>query len=1018
MPSSAPSRPPASSLSFASSRPTAQPHPCTLRPAAASDHARVAALGVCALFLTCLVVTPAAAQTVVDIFPTTTGAWGLEYADGFLWVGDDTDGFIKKVDPANGAILATLPTPYDQNHIANGANHGVAWDGSGFWVAGDFGKDFLYKVALNGAFLDTIPTPTEAVGGLSWNGTHLVVTSYYPNPSAAILLVDPADGSIDGTIPAQGTQPYGIAWDSISGTYWNGTDDLEGDPERIWNLDGLGSVLSSFETPNTSPKGIALGGGHLWVIANTIGGSGRSIFKIDLAGGGTPDIAAVPAEQDFGIVALGDDTTQSQVLVNEGDGDLVITAIGVPAPFSATLPALPLTVGPGQQVAFDLTFTPFSEGEVSLDLDVHSNDVDEGILLVPLLGVGVPLEPTVDVTPSLLTFPATGVGLVRSLPLTIENRGFQTLDVLAVPSDDPDVTLRGIPELPAPLATFATLTVDVLFAPDAQGALDAHVSVATNDPATPVAIVPVQGGAVLPSFAAGEPVWFADGIENVVTVLAGPDLTGDGRPEAIMESYDAGASGAPSAAFFGNSHGLGVRLWSAGEGTSGGYGDQCLALGDDLDGDDRGDLIRGTAWGGRRVEVRSSILGSLLWSYDTQADDGGGWVYAVAAMPDVSGDGIAEVLAGAGTDGDPFTGARQLYCFDGATGAVRFRQYSPDAFLSVAWIEDINGDGVPEALGGAGGNFADDRVYCLSGASTGSGQVLWTAATGGSVWSLTTIDDVNGDGIDDVIAGTWAPRVVCLDGATGAELWSHTTAGEIIRVVALPDVTGDGQADVAVAELSNFFRVLDGATGDVHWFHTTTANVWSVDWIPDIDGDGVPEILSGDQADHVRCVSGADGSLVWLTNVGALVFSVRAIPDVTGNGTWDVLAGTQDLGGPGEGRIWCLEGGVPDPADLDPEENVGSTDVAIRGVHPNPMRDWVTFSVSAGAEARGELGLALFDAGGRRVRSLEQAIAPGELHVIWDGRDDAGHALASGVYYYRIEGLSTGATRGRITLLR
>ena len=173
--------------------------------------------------------TTAGAQTVVDILPAPSSAWGLEYHNGSLWVGDDGDGFIYEVDPANGNILSTLPTPYDENNITFGANHGVAWDGSGFWVAGDFNKDFLYKVSLAGAFLDTIPSPTDAVGGLSWDGTNLLVTSYFPNASAGILIVDPADGTVLGpTVPTQGAQPFGIAYDNSDGSVWNGMDDNDG----------------------------------------------------------------------------------------------------------------------------------------------------------------------------------------------------------------------------------------------------------------------------------------------------------------------------------------------------------------------------------------------------------------------------------------------------------------------------------------------------------------------------------------------------------------------------------------------------------------------------------------------------------------------------------------------------------------------------------------------------------------------------------------------------------------------
>jgi flagellar hook assembly protein FlgD len=42
----------------------------------------------------------------------------------------------------------------------------------------------------------------------------------------------------------------------------------------------------------------------------------------------------------------------------------------------------------------------------------------------------------------------------------------------------------------------------------------------------------------------------------------------------------------------------------------------------------------------------------------------------------------------------------------------------------------------------------------------------------------------------------------------------------------------------------------------------------------------------------------------------------------------------------------------------------------------------------------------VYDVSGRRVRSLfDGPVDPGTQSVLWDGRDDAGHRVASGVYW-------------------
>jgi hypothetical protein len=70
---------------------------------------------------------------------------------------------------------------------------------------------------------------------------------------------------------------------------------------------------------------------------------------------------------------------------------------------------------------------------------------------------------------------------------------------------------------------------------------------------------------------------------------------------------------------------------------------------------------------------------------------------------------------------------------------------------------------------------------------------------------------------------------------------------------------------------------------------------------------------------------------------------------------------------------------------------------------PNPFnpRTTIRFGVAVGGPAQ----LAVYDVGGRRVRVLLEspALPAGNHEVIWDGRDDGGRDLASGVYLARLQ---------------
>lgn len=75
--------------------------------------------------------------------------------------------------------------------------------------------------------------------------------------------------------------------------------------------------------------------------------------------------------------------------------------------------------------------------------------------------------------------------------------------------------------------------------------------------------------------------------------------------------------------------------------------------------------------------------------------------------------------------------------------------------------------------------------------------------------------------------------------------------------------------------------------------------------------------------------------------------------------------------------------------------------------YPNPFNPQTTIRFAIPAGYDGAVELAIFDVMGKRIRNL--VIASGESHLpagwqefVWDGRDDAGNLLASGVYFYRL----------------
>jgi len=86
-------------------------------------------------------------------------------------------------------------------------------------------------------------------------------------------------------------------------------------------------------------------------------------------------------------------------------------------------------------------------------------------------------------------------------------------------------------------------------------------------------------------------------------------------------------------------------------------------------------------------------------------------------------------------------------------------------------------------------------------------------------------------------------------------------------------------------------------------------------------------------------------------------------------------------------------------------------------VAPNPMNPATVLTVQT--SRRGRLRAALFDAGGRMVRLLTDLAeaTPGFHELRFDGRAQGGAALASGIYFYRVDS-ADGTAEGRIVMIR
>jgi hypothetical protein len=141
---------------------------------------------------------------------------------------------------------------------------------------------------LSGAVLSIIPYAGESPQGLTYDGYNLWQGDL---AERQIYKMHPVTGAVRDQFNAPGpsnSQPLGMGWDGNS--LW--VADSRG-PETIWEVDTLGTVLSSFPAPGSSPYGLAWAAGYIWVSNNNLGGAAM-IYKMDPSGGAILDSFECP----------------------------------------------------------------------------------------------------------------------------------------------------------------------------------------------------------------------------------------------------------------------------------------------------------------------------------------------------------------------------------------------------------------------------------------------------------------------------------------------------------------------------------------------------------------------------------------------------------------------------------------------------------------------------------------------------------------------------------------------------
>jgi hypothetical protein len=270
---------------------------------------------------------------------------------------------------------------------------------------------------------------------------------------------------------------------------------------------------------------------------------------------------------------------------------------------------------------------------------------------------------------------------------------------------------------------------------------------------------------------------------------------------------------------------------------------------------------------------------------------------SLAMLGDVDGDGVCDVAVGSVHTAGSNEGA--VYLYSGASGTLirRIDGVQNQEFFgcALAPLNDVDGDGVPDlAIGAFGwfepGGWDGGRVCVYSGAT---GSLVWYQPSQGRQCglgaSIAKLGDIDGDGVDDFVAGApnfdtaahiYAGAAYVFSGKTGAILFTwigdEDSLGLGVSTSFVGDADGDGVPDVAVGGLTDWIVHRDrgavflysGKTGLLlqEWRGTVDHGRfgYGLAAMGDLNGDGCADLAIGSfvGATDVYLYSGKDSTLI------------------------------------------------------------------------------------------------------------------------------------------------------------